>query len=340
MYFSHKETKEGLCYIDEMLKYAVQSKKIYIINLILDHSIDYWIEHPDELEPKILTLKSSIDSLLETQQDKERNAAYFYSEMIKLTIYSRRELKKEAIELGKKLIDVLNNLKLEPHWILNFKVWVFQHLLINDKESIDQGEILKIKKAFTSITDLIGTDRQFEVYYTEIEVYVTIVQIFQVMGITCDSSTQTKYAELLKDNKLTFIKFFTSLENYTSLSCREQQNKWMEYLDELEAHELNYMRLKCQLQIICLNFQNQNNISMGIGCQKLQEFISYLNQHRNKYTYIKELLTRSYQIILQLTQNDLDPKIYLNFAEDYIELGLDSYENRQLIWQTMNDIIF
>ena len=212
-------------------------------------------------------------------------------------------------------------------------------MFANDNESIDQGELLKMRRDFSSITDLIGTDRQYEVYYTGIGLFGTLVQIFQAMGITFDPKTPIKYADLLKDDIDTFIKFFSSLESYVDISLEEPLNKWITYLDELGAHEFNNMRLTWRLQLILLNFLKQDNFSVSIGYQKLQEEITYLGQHRNKYDYIKQKLISYYQIILPMTLNGNDADLYLKYAEDYIELGIENSENRESLCQTINTTI-
>ena len=129
------------------------------------------------------------------------------------------------------------------------------------------------------------------------------------------------------------------LEGYLDLSLEEPLNKWITYLDELGAHELNNMRLTWRLQLILLNFLKQDNLSISIGYQKLQEEITYLGEHRNKYDYIKQKLISCYQIILPMTLNGNDADMYLKYAEDYIQLGIENNENRKSLCQTINTTI-
>ena len=112
-------------------------------------------------------------------------------------------------------------------------------MLGNDSESINQGELLKMKRELASITDLIGTEWQYEVYYTGIRIFGTFVQFFQAMGVTYDLKASLKYADLLKDDKYAFINFFSSLDNFVDILFEEPLNKLIAILDELGAHELN-----------------------------------------------------------------------------------------------------
>ena len=110
----------------------------------------------------------------------------------------------------------------------------------------------------------------------------------------------------------------------------------MVYLDELEAHELNNVRLTLKFQFICLNLQNQDNMSMYIGFQQLQEFISYLSQNKNKHDYIRYKLVSWYKIILPMVHGNGDPGAYLRYVEEYIEIGMGNIEDRDPLCQTIN----
>lgn len=113
----------------------------------------------------------------------------------------------------------------------------------------------------------------------------------------------------------------------------------MKYIDELGAHEHNNMRLTCQLQMILLNFLKQDSLNMTVGYQKLQDFIGYLNQNRDKYDYIQQKLINCYQIVLPMTLAGNDADLYLKYAEDYIELGIANSENRESLCQTIGQTI-
>ena len=73
-------------------------------------------------------------------------------------------------------------------------------MFANDKESIDQGELLKMRRDFSWITDLIGKDKQYEVYYTGIKHFGTLLKILQAMGALLDPKIPIKYADLLKND--------------------------------------------------------------------------------------------------------------------------------------------
>ena len=82
-YSSHKNDK-GFSYIENMIKYAMKVKKIYIINCTQDQIMGYGMKYVDEFEPKVLMLESLVDSLLEGQKDKEKNLAYIHSGIMNL----------------------------------------------------------------------------------------------------------------------------------------------------------------------------------------------------------------------------------------------------------------
>ena len=96
-YYSSHKNEDGFIYIDNMLKYAVQSKKIYIINCTQDQIMGYGMKYVDEFEPKVLILESLVDSLLEGQKDKDKNLAYVHSGILKLGITTKRESSRKRL---------------------------------------------------------------------------------------------------------------------------------------------------------------------------------------------------------------------------------------------------
>ena len=96
----------------------------------------------DEFESEILTLESLVHSLLVGKEDIGWDIASFHSEVLKLSILTNRELKTEAVQIGKKLLSFFDSANLETNYLLNFKLMVTMLMFANDNESVDQGEIL------------------------------------------------------------------------------------------------------------------------------------------------------------------------------------------------------
>ena len=322
-----------------MIKYSIESRNISNINWTLDHIIGYGMKYIDDYEPKALILESIIDSLLENQKDREKNFIYVHSGILKLQILTKKELRKEAIDLGLKLIKIFDNSKLDTNWSLIFKILISLIMFSNDPESINQGELLKMRRDFVSITDLIGTDLQYEVYYTGIGIFGTIVQIFQAMNITCDPAIPLKYINFLKDQKDTLIKFFTSSECYAEVSIEEPLKIAIQYLDELGAHELNNMRITLNFQLIIIGFMSGEEIKVRENYKKLQDFINFLTQHKDTYDYINQKLMCWYQLILPMLLSMEDSQGYIKYAELLIESVIKENDYREAIWRIMDTTV-
>ena len=322
-----------------MIKYSIESRNISNINWTLDHIIGYGMKYIDDYESNALILESIIDSLLENQKDREKNFIYVHSGILKLQILTKKELRKEAIDLGLKLIKIFDNSKLDTNWSLIFKILISLIMFSNDPESINQGELLKMRRDFVSITDLIGTDRQYEVYYTGIGIFGTIVQIFQAMNITCDPAIPLKYINFLKDQKDTLIKFFTSSECYAEVSIEEPLKIAIQYLDELGAHELNNMRITLNFQLIIIGFMSGEEIKVRENYKKLQDFINFLTQHKDTYDYINQKLMCWYQLILPMLLSMEDSQGYIKYAELLIESVIKENDYREAIWRIMDTTV-
>ena len=98
-YYSSHKNKDGFIYINNMLKYAIQSKKIYVIICTQDQIMSYVMKNVDEFEPKVLILESLVDSLLEGQKDKDKNFVYVHSGFLKLEITTIKDQKKRLLKL-------------------------------------------------------------------------------------------------------------------------------------------------------------------------------------------------------------------------------------------------
>jgi len=175
----------------------------------------------DEFESYVNILESKADSILEGKPYQKLNLAYLHSGIMRLGLATKKENKKEAIEFGKKLIDHLNSVLLDSQCSLNFKILITLLMFANESEEIDQGELLKMKKDFATITDKIGTNDEYEVYYSGVGLFGTLVQILQAMGIHFDPKIPLKYEQMLYSQKLTYIKFFSSLESYLDPAIEE-----------------------------------------------------------------------------------------------------------------------
>jgi hypothetical protein len=119
-----------------------------------------------------------------------------------LDLPPNKEEKKEGVEIGQSLLDRINKWNLETNWALNFKILISLLMFANDNNSIDQGELIKMKRDFVKITDVLDDkDRQYLLYYSGIGIFGTLVQIMQAMGLQFDASIPGKFHKVLKDQK-------------------------------------------------------------------------------------------------------------------------------------------
>ena len=201
----------------------------------------------------------------------------------------------------------------------------------NDDESIDQGDLLKMKKDFISIVDVIDTDEEYYINYSGIGLFGILAQILQALGIYFDPKIPLKYEKVFLEQKYTYTKFFSSLESFLDPCIEPSVLKSLEIIDELGFHELSPTRITLKMQAISFNFMNQNQTSIMLGLQKVNELVVFLKSHEDKYDFCKARLFQCYSLLLPLALNMNDKESYMKYIKDYINLGMEYSENKDIL---------
>jgi hypothetical protein len=143
----------------------------------------------------------------------------------------------------------------------------------------------------------------------------------------------------LKTKKHSYIKFFSSLEGYVNPDIEDWVKNCITYLDDLGADEIHPYRLTFKIQLLTFYFFEKDMGKLRLGVEKMKELIEFLGSHRDKYDYIQQRLISVYNMHLPFAQNSGDTQSYLKYVEDYINLGIANFENRESIVMHMKQTI-
>jgi len=119
-------------------------------------------------------------------------------------------------------------------------------------DAISQSEIMKMKKLYVDASNLLQTEDSYKINYYKILSFGMLSNIFLVFGVLVDADIQTYLEKYFEASKLTYVRLITSFENCISTDLEEPLRKCLQYLDELEAHELCQLRLTVKYQLIVL----------------------------------------------------------------------------------------
>ena len=306
-----------------MINYWTKSKNIEDIfnTLILVKS--YGVKYIEMFETKISFLESLADSLLENVKDKKNNYFYLHFELFKFK-FACYKMKDGALELGMRLIDLINKSDIDLQWLLIMKLVIFSC-------TFDNEELIKIEKDFQSIISWLEEDLQCQIYYINIGLFSYPLQALKNLGMTIDTNIQMKILSIIKDQKDTFVDFIADIKTSKCLVDREHLITVLEHLDKLGVNKHNELRLAIRFSLISSNISSPDDLKIDEEHKELQEFIDYLSANKDKFDYIEEILLRLYILFLRESQGRLDIDGYFKYAEDFIELGIKNDEGRKEI---------
>ena len=321
-YSSHKKIK-GLPYIERIINYWIKTENIEEILDTLFLIYSYGVKYIGMFETKIAALKALADSLLENLKDRENNCFYLHFELFKFKI-AYLKMKDSTLELGIKLIDLINKSNIDLQWLLIMKLVIFSC-------TFDKEVLIKIEKDFQSIISWLEEDFQCQIYYINIGLFSYSLQALNNLGITIDTNIHIKILSIIKDQKETFVAFIAIIKTSKCLVDREHLITVLEYLDNLGVSKLNELRLLIRFFLISSNICPPDDLKIDEWYKELQEFIDYLSANKDKFDYIEEILLRLYIPFLRESQGRLNIDSYFKYAEDFIELGIKNDEGRKEI---------
>ena len=240
-------------------------------------------------------------------------------------------MKDSALELGIKLIDLINKSNIDLQWLLIVKIGILLFMNGIDTKSVRKEDLIKLVKDYHSIISLIKKDFKCEIYYTFLFLFNIYDGFLRILGIKVIPINQIKIINLLKDQKDTIAYFIKNIEDKIGFIKEEYLTEVLEYLDGLGVNKLNDLRLTIKSKLISFNFNSQDSLRVSEGSKELKEFIDFLTLNRDTYDFIYTNLMSWYEQILPLALKsfDADKNHYFKCAEDYFELGIRNEENKR-----------
>mmetsp|Transcript_33521 Transcript_33521/g.38489 ORF Transcript_33521/g.38489 Transcript_33521/m.38489 type:complete len:84 (+) Transcript_33521:412-663(+) len=83
--------------------------------------------------------------MLKNNKDHSKSTAYIFSGVLRLCIAAKKGIKDEVLQIGKDLLERLENPMFESGVVFAYKVIIACNLYSVDQDSVDQGELLKMK---------------------------------------------------------------------------------------------------------------------------------------------------------------------------------------------------
>ena len=325
---THKKIK-GLPHIESIINYWIKTENIEEIMDTLYLIYSYGVKYIEMFETKIVALESLANSLLENLKDWENNYIYLHFELFKFKV-AYLKMKDSTLELGMKLIDLINKSNIDSQWLLIIKIGILLFMIGIDSKSIKKEDLVKLGKDYHSIISLIKKDLKCEIYYTFLLLFNLYYGFLRILGIKAYPINQIKIINLLKDQKDTIAYFIEDIEDKIGLIREEYLTEVLKYLDGLGVKELNDMRLTIKRKLISFSINSQDSLRVTEGIKELKEFIDFLTLNRDTYDFIYTNLMNWYEQLLTLALKnfDADKNNYFKCAEDYFELGIKNEESK------------
>jgi len=206
-----------------------------------------------------------------------------------------------------------------------------------DPESIDHADIYKMKKNFTSqITDFETDKDQYKIYYVGIGLVGAMFQILQMIGVVLDTKIIMKIEEAIKNDKMTYIKFFSGLESFADPSIEGSIKTAIEYSKELGFHEYHTYRVSLETQHVLLILNKPDVANRNLGIERLKELEEIYTKKKDDYEFIEEKLKTIQNTLLFIGMGTNDMAPVMKYGPAFIEEGFKAGYLTDEILQVVN----
>ena len=191
-----------------------------------------------------------------------------------------------------------------------------------NQDLISKDPLCKLYSELYEIIKLIGTEKEFRVYYFKFNSISLIIELFKSVKISFDQDILIKLNEFLKEQKLTYIKL-----NFFNKSYENKEKSYslcLQYLDDLGANEFNYIRVTIKADLLILRYKGFSDSLVEAGLKDMIEFIETLENCQNTEYYIKITLNLCYEFVLSKTKILQDQKLYEKYSEKLLQLCIRS----------------
>ena len=199
-----------------------------------------------------------------------------------------------------------------------------------DQDIASDEKLAEMKSKFLENANKASSkETQHEMFYTIIGTFGLMTQIQLAIESEVDWEVPLKYDVILKDQKESYINFFSSLDNIQDIELRPWIETALKYWEELKYPELHKQRLSLESQYIqMLIMQDDEKLKIkSVGMLKrLIDSLFNVN-----IEYVEQKLVTLYQLYIPIIDSLNKSEEYMKHAQRYLTLAIKNNEGKHVI---------
>jgi len=296
------------------------------------HNFENCWKTDKEFKDRIELVISLVEQELKTHPEPELAESQIALNLFKMLQMQEKRETEGIIECTKALESLLSHHKLEKCSILYYQIICSMQLFrgqtiqMLDPDSVDQGKIFSFSRDMEKLVD----ESTYENNYYMLEYFGVLVSFEEIMGVQVDYKVSKKYADTIKQDKLTYIAFMGSFSIIRDVSLKPYVETALEYCEDLGIDKLHLFRVN-------LDFVDTNLTLLLPGVSKLEEVLSNFDSlaelyEANRNDMIDAKLTFIYSVQLPIAEK-------LNHTDKYTMIAQKLLATETIVAES-NDSIY
>ncbi|CAI2385779.1 unnamed protein product [Moneuplotes crassus] len=204
----------------------------------------------------------------------------------------------------------------------------------NLEYSSDQDIIFRFNRDLEKLI----VEATYETNYCKMESFGIAVAFEEIIGALIDYKVVKKYADTIKQDKLTYIAFMGSFSIINDFGLKSYVETALEYCEDLGIGKLHQFRIDLDFTDNFLAWQMDKDSNKAEAMANFDSLAKLYEQNRNPVTEKK--LEVIYSIQLTMAEKLCDPEKYVEAAQKYLATQKVPTEANDIIYTKISGILY
>ncbi|CAI2387857.1 unnamed protein product [Moneuplotes crassus] len=308
-YYSLADTEKWMVVTDKLLETCESTRLLHLMKDVVNENYQHLAKDDEKMNKQVRRALPMMKEELKTHPEPELADCFLGLSMIEIMDYMDKKDKEGVARRVDVLIKLTEHHKLTKTSKLFFKIMATLLMFTLDPESVDQGKVFGFRKEFEEL----ASRSTYEINYSMMDGFGLLVNIQELMGAKIDYQIAKNYADLIKDDKLSYISFVSSLESIRDPTMKPYIETALEYCEEFGVDKLHKFRANLDLTNIMVMMSAPDMQGMMKAMTELDSLAELYEQNLNMFLETKLQSIYSTQLMMANSTGNV---------QKYIEVGL------------------
>ncbi|CAI2387837.1 unnamed protein product [Moneuplotes crassus] len=329
-YYSLADTEKWMVATDKLLETCESTRLLHLMKDFVIGNYQNFAKDDEKMNKQVRRALPMMKEELKTHLEPELADCFLGLSMIEIMDYMDKKNKKDKKDKEgvARRVDVL--IKLTEHHKLTktsklfFKIMATLVMFSLDPESVDQGKVFGFRKEFEELV----SRSTYEMNYSMMDGFGLLVNIQELMGAKIDYQIAKNYADLIKDDKLSYISFVSSLESIRDPTMKPYIETALEYCEEFGVDKLHKFRANLDLANIMVMMVVPDMQGIMKAMTELDSLAELYEQNLNIFLETKLQSIYSTQLMMANSTGNV---------QKYIQVGLKFLPKQSVVNEFATD---